>query len=74
MLFVFFELADIKYNGLNEYFSDFFKVFDVSQPFIFMSHIFIRVYFKHIDKYGLIRLTDKVVQILIVLGSSLKML
>ena len=74
MIFVLFEIADIKYNGLDKYFGDVFKVFDASLPFIFITHIFIRVYFEKIDKFGLLKLTDKVVQILIVLGSNAKIL
>lgn len=72
--FLVLELADIKYNGYRSYFSNGWNLFDASQFIVFSIHLFVRVNCNKISHHGFNKLGDCMLQILIIMQSSVKIL
>ena len=73
IVLIVFELADIKFNGFLDYISDGWNIFDSSQFVAFLMHVYIRLNNPKIV-HGMLKLFDNLIQILIILQSSVKIL
>ena len=71
---MFLELAEVKSNGIIHYFSDGYNIFDFSMPLFFIAHVFVRIYSGKTEDFGSFKLFDNIIQIIIILGGSSKLL
>lgn len=74
ILFVILEYAEIKSNGIKDYFSDQYNIFDFSMPIFYFVHIGIRVHVNKIEDFGIYKLADNFIMIILILGSTSKIL
>ncbi len=51
-----------------------YNVFDISQPILFVIHLIFRISFGKVADFGWMRLADNLVEILIIIGSTVKLL
>lgn len=64
----------MKTNGINEYFSDGYNVFDFSMPIFYIIHIAIRIHVNKIEEFGIYKLLDDLIMIVLILGGTSKIL
>jgi hypothetical protein len=67
------EIIEIRFNGLQRYFSNGYNYLDFFQPFVFLIHIIYKVHVKP-EGFGTQKVIDNFIQILIILGAFSKML
>lgn len=74
IVFVVLEYAEMKTNGIYEYFSDGYNVFDFSMPIFYIVHIAIRIDANKIEDFGIYKLFDNLIMIVLILGGTSKIL
>lgn len=74
VIFVILEYAEMKTNGISEYFSDSYNVFDFSMPIFYIVHIAIRINSNKIEEFGIYKLFDNIIMIILIMGGTSKIL
>ena len=72
--FLVLELADMRYNGFKNYFSDGWNLFDTSQFVVYSIHLAVRISCNKLSFHGFQKLGDCMLQILIIIQSSVRIL
>ena len=67
------EIPEIAQSFIN-YFKELFNLFDFSLPIFFFGHMILRMKYGKIQDFGWMQLADNIIEILIIMGSTLKLL
>jgi hypothetical protein len=73
-IFMIFEYAEMKYNGIEDYFSDSWNYFDFTQYIIFIINVLLSRYLLNQQSYGIYKLINEVLQIMILLLATTRIL
>jgi len=68
------EYPEIKYSGFTKYIKDVYNVFDFLVPIFFFIHLGVRIGVGKPDLYDWRRVLDNLVEIVIIVGSMIKLL
>ena len=61
------------YQSLQIYFSEVYNIFDFAQPILFIVHLILRMLYAKIDGYGWMKLFDNLIEIFIIIGSTMRL-
>lgn len=68
------EFPEIYYNSFQNYISEVYNLFDLNLPLLFAIHLVLRAIYGKVTGFGWMQLFDNIVEILIMIGSTLKLL